>query len=248
MQKIEVENKFNEKIVAVIEGNENADTTVVLVHGFGTGKDEDLLIAISQALSDNLRILRFDFSGCGESGGTQEDINLEKHAGDLEDVLEFVKKEYVGKVFILAQSMGGFVTSFLSPSEIEKTIFTATPNGNIEFFLKCTKDKIKKLGTLNENGISIYPHTSGRIQKIGSSYWKVFKKFSPIETMSEFSRKTKLYILKPMQDEVVGNEYFENYKKIESLRYFEMIGDHNFSNKDDRYELIEKIKFIFNEK
>lgn len=48
-----------------------------------------------------------------------------------------------------------------------------------------------------------------------------------------------------MQDDVVGNEYFEEYKKIPGLEYVEVNGDHSFRKPEERKVVIEKIKDFF---
>ena len=61
----EIRNKFGERIDALVEGKEDADATIVFVHGSGTDKNEgeNLFVDISKTLGKKFRIVRFDFSG-----------------------------------------------------------------------------------------------------------------------------------------------------------------------------------------
>ncbi|MCX6762186.1 MAG: alpha/beta hydrolase [Candidatus Moranbacteria bacterium] len=240
-----VKNKFGEKIDLVVEGNTAADTTVVLVHGFGTGKDEDLLLDISDALKKDFRIVRFDFSGCGQSEGRQEDIDIEKMAFDLEAILSWVERQWAGNIGIIAQSMGTFAVSFLSPSNIEKTIFTGIPNGKTAHMINRSQNRMRSAGgKVDPEGVSIYPRTSGRIQKVGPNHWRVLREFDPIDSVRSFSQKTKLIIFKPLEDEVIGSDYCDDYRNIETASYVELHGSHNFSKAADRKKLIDKIKMF----
>jgi uncharacterized protein len=237
-----VKNKFGERIDLAVEGNLDAETTAVLVHGFGTGKDENLLLDISAALKKDFRIVRFDFSGCGQSEGRQEDIDIKKMAFDLEAVLGWIQRQWSGKIDIVAQSMGTFAVSLLSPSNIEKTIFTGIPNGNTAHIINRSQNRMRLAGgKVDSEGVSIYPRTSGRVQKVGPSHWRALKEFDPVDSVRSFSQKTELVIFKPLEDEIIGNEYCDDYKNIKTASYVELHGSHNFSKAKDRKILIEKI-------
>lgn len=243
---MEIRNKFGEKIDFMVEGNEKAGTTVVFAHGFGTNKDEGgLFVDIANALSKDFRIVRFDFSGYGKSEGKEEDANLQKHTFDLEAVLDFVRKNYPGKIDIIAHSMGTFVACLLSPRDIEKAILTSPPNPDVEKNIENKKNKlIERGGAINENGISKYPRTSGKIQNLGAGYWKAMREFKSLEKFSKFSQKTKLYLFKPLQDEISVPGDFSGYENIDSLEYFELNGSHNYSKLEDRKILIKNIQKI----
>ncbi|MBI3366766.1 alpha/beta fold hydrolase [Candidatus Roizmanbacteria bacterium] len=219
---------------------------VVFVHGFGTQKDESYgyFVDIAKALYSVYRVVRFDFSGYGKSQGRQEDSNYGKQAGELEIILEWTRKNFGGKIYIIAQSMGTFVTALLSPHKVDKIVFTSIPNSNIEYIIECLKKRFttRPGGVLDEKGISILPRSSGEIQKIGPIFWKVLRAFKPAEEVALLTKKTKLIILKPMQDDVVGNEFFEEYKKIPELQFIEVNGDHSFRKPEERNEVIKKIK------
>jgi len=246
-EKPEIRNKFGELIDTVIEGKEDADTTIIFAHGLGTNKDEgeNLFRDMAKSLGSQFRTVRFDFTGYGKSEGRQEDVSVEKHTHDLSAVLDFVRKKYQGKVDIIGHSMGSFVVSRLSPESIDKTIFTGLPSENRNESIENLQKKIKaKGGSIDENGISKYPRTSGGVQNIGPAFWKSQRELNPAEKFKAYSLKTKLFAFKPLQDEVVVGGSFDGYKNIESLNYAEINGTHNFSKPEDRQELIERIKKV----
>jgi hypothetical protein len=245
----EIFNSHTEKIDVLVEGNNASPITVVMVHGLGVDKHETagMFDDIAASLIDTYRVVRFDFSGFGKSEGRTEDFNYIKHADDLKAVLEYVKKTYKGTVFILAQSMGTFVTSLLCPMGITKTVFTGIPNSNTEYIIERVVKRFGvKLGAVvNQNGISIIPRSSGAVQKWGPSFWKVLREFKPVDAVSNFSKNTNLYIIHPLQDEVVGPEYQKDYDAIANIKIEWINGDHSFKKPEDRTVLIEKIRQFF---
>jgi len=242
-------NSQNEKLDVLVEGNEKSAVTIVMVHGFGTDKHEtgDQFDYISHELADLYRIVRFDGSGFGKSEGKSEDFDYFKHAGDLKAVLDYVKQNYKGIIYIIAQSMGTFVTSLLNPQDIAKTVFMGIPNSNTEFIINCFVKRfgIKPGAVINFDGMSLVPRSFGAVQRIGPKYWKTLREFKPVQTVTEFSRHTKLLIIHPKQDEVVGNEFQEEYNSIPNVTIKWINGDHSFKKPKDRIVLIEKIKTFF---
>jgi putative redox protein len=246
---LKINNLTGEKLDVLIEGNLQAKTTVIFVHGFAVDKHEtagyfdDLVIVFG----NNYRIIRFDFSGCGESEGNLEEKDYEKWADDLKIVVDYVKKTYKGSLYIFAQSMGCFVIALANPTGIKKTIFTGIPNNNTQLII----DRISKRflsrpgGSINYEGISYFPRSTGKVQEIGPTFWKVLKDFNPYKTVEKYSKKTNLFIIHPKQDEIVGSEFLEEYSMIPKIRIEWIDGDHSFTKKEDRENLIVKIKDFF---
>lgn len=247
--KAKIKNIFGEDLDLLIGGNVKSDNVVIFVHGYGTDKNEGFasFLDLSNYLKLNYITIRFDLSGYGKSGGKEEEFQFQKAAGDVDSVIRFARKKFPHKkINIIAHSLGTFVVTLLSPFEIRKTIFTSIPNSDPKFVLLQLQDRIiKNGGEINEEGITIYPRTSGVIQKIGKDFWRTYRNFNMIEYLQDFARKTDLIIFKPIQDEVLEYKYFEEYKNIPNVKYLEVNGDHNFKKKDERYELFSRIeKFL----
>ncbi|MBW7960488.1 alpha/beta fold hydrolase [Patescibacteria group bacterium] len=246
VNKIKLFNKLNEKLDIWVEGKQDAEITVVFVHGFAVDKHETARYFddLSSSLNNNYRTVRFDFSGCGNSQGKLEEKDCLQWSKDLSVVIDFVKNKYKGEIYIFAQSMGCFVTALLSPDNIKKTVFTGIPNSNIKYIIDRLFSRFIKRpgGKLDLNGISIFPRSSGEIQKIGPSFWKVLKDFQPKEKVETYSKKTSLMIVHPLQDEVVGNEFLEVYSKIPNVIIKHLNGNHAFTKKEDRDILIKEIE------
>ncbi len=246
---IDIKNSLQERIDYIVEGNDNSDVAVIFVHGFGVDKHETAgyFDDVAKELGKTYRIVRFDFSGCGKSEGKLEEKDYMKWADDLSVVLSMVKRQYSGKIFIFAQSMGTFVTSLACLDGIEKTVFTGIPNTNTDFIIKRMIDRFcSRSGSfVNLEGVSEFPRSSGVVQKIGWSFFRVLKDFDPIATVTKFSTKTKLLLIHANQDDVIGTEYLDVYGDIPNVKRIFLDGDHSWKKRDDRIILIETIKQFF---
>ncbi len=237
---MKIENSKGEKLDVLVRNLEGKET-ILFVHGFGTNKHEgfQLFDDIADALSPTFTTVQFDFSAYGESEGLEEESCLSKMADDLSCVLSYAKS--FGKpVSIIAHSMGVFVTSLLSPN-VKKIIFTSPPGLKADISLANLKKRIlSKGGVVNEKGISLYPRSSGGVQKLGSKFWSERLVFSPLEHINRLAFQISITIFQPLQDDVVLNDE-DGYKKT-IAKVVELSGDHNFTNLEDRQLLIEKIK------
>lgn len=245
----DISNIYGERLDAIVEGDENSLETIIFVHGFATDKHETARYFDDLAfiLGRNFRIVRFDFSGCGKSDGKLEDKDYEKWSKDLKTIINFVKEKYPGDIYILAQSMGCFITSTLNPSGIKKTVFTGLPNANTDYIIERLIERFgSKTGAkIDFENISIFPRSSGVNQKIGPTFWKVLRLLKPAEAVAKFSMSTSLLIVHPKQDEIVGQLYLAQYEKIPGVTVMRLNGDHSFKNQEDRNVLIsELVKFF----
>ena len=79
---MKIKNENGENIDLLVEGNPNSNITLVFAHGFGTNKDENsnLFIDLAKPFLEKYRVIRFDFSGYGQSEGRQEDASITKSA------------------------------------------------------------------------------------------------------------------------------------------------------------------------
>ncbi|MBI5151795.1 MAG: alpha/beta fold hydrolase [Candidatus Pacebacteria bacterium] len=244
-----ITNSLGERLDTLVEGNAKSTTTIIFVHGFAVDKHETgcFFDDIAQTLGKTFRIVRFDFSGCGKSEGKIEEKDYKVWADDLRCVLEYTKKNFHGNIFICAQSMGTFVTALLNPDGIQKTIFTGIPNANTAYI---QEKMVKRFGSrpgahVDFQGITTFPRSSGKVTKVGPSFWKVLLVFDPEKAVRTFAKKTKLLTVHPKQDEIVGSKFLEVYAKISEVQDEWMDGDHSFSDKSQRETLIQRMFLFF---
>ena len=85
---------------------------VVACHGLAANKDGDKYRHLGDALpAVGLALARFDFRGCGESSGVEEDTTIASRIEDVEAVLGALAMDprVSRRVGLLGSSLGGFV-------------------------------------------------------------------------------------------------------------------------------------------
>jgi uncharacterized OsmC-like protein/alpha/beta superfamily hydrolase len=84
------------------------DAFALFAHCFTCSKDLRAVGAISRALNrQNIGVLRFDFTGLGESEGDFSQTNFSSNVGDLEAAAEFLEAEYQAPRLLIGHSLGG---------------------------------------------------------------------------------------------------------------------------------------------
>ncbi len=80
----------------------------LFAHGFSIGKDLKPIRTISQTLVDEgYGMLRFDFTGLGESGGNFSDTNFSSNCDDLRQAAKFLRENYEAPKILIGHSFGG---------------------------------------------------------------------------------------------------------------------------------------------
>ena len=85
---------------------------VVACHGLRASKDsEKYLLLAAELPRAGFALARFDFRGCGESTGREEDTTVATRIEDVEAVMRFLggQSRLDGRVGLLGSSLGGFV-------------------------------------------------------------------------------------------------------------------------------------------
>ena len=85
---------------------------VVACHGLGASKDSDKYLLLGEALpAVGLALARFDFRGCGESSGIEEETTIASRVEDAQAVLALLAghARLDGRFGLLGSSLGGFV-------------------------------------------------------------------------------------------------------------------------------------------
>ncbi len=81
---------------------------VLFAHGFSIGKDLKPVRTISSTLvKDGYGMMRFDFTGLGESSGNFSDTNFSSNCEDLRQASNFLRKNYKAPCVLIGHSFGG---------------------------------------------------------------------------------------------------------------------------------------------
>jgi putative redox protein len=123
----------------------------LFAHCFTCSKNYKAVTHISRALTkENIAVLRFDFTGLGESEGEFSETNFSSNVGDIVAAAEFLKKEYEAPRILIGHSLGG--TAMLQaavkiPSSVAVvTISSPFDPKHVIHHLGSTKEKIETEG------------------------------------------------------------------------------------------------------
>jgi len=131
--------------------HEKASTCVITCHGLYSSKDSEKYVNIARRFcGEGLAVLRFDFRGCGESGGRFEDTSLTGRMEDLEDALDFAQKQGYESVGVMGSSLGGTVAVLTAAKDrrIKALVTWAAPCRLDELF---RREGIKGLEKLRQD-------------------------------------------------------------------------------------------------
>ena len=87
---------------------ETMKSWVLFSHGFSIGKDLKPIRTISKALVENgYGMMRFDFTGLGESGGDFSDTNFSSNCQDLRNAADYLRENHRAPCVMIGHSFGG---------------------------------------------------------------------------------------------------------------------------------------------
>jgi putative redox protein len=109
-QKLFIKNTTGDKLGARLDlpGEREAIAYALFAHCFTCTKNLKAIGHISQALTrQGIAVLRFDFTGLGESEGDFADTNFSSNVADLIAVADFLKTEFEAPKILVGHSLGG---------------------------------------------------------------------------------------------------------------------------------------------
>ena len=89
-------------------GTEQPETIALFAHCFTCTKDLKAIVRISRALAKrNIGVLRFDFTGLGDSEGNFADTNFESNLADIQSASHWLEEHYQAPSLLIGHSLGG---------------------------------------------------------------------------------------------------------------------------------------------
>jgi len=211
---VSFENKQGNKISARLDlPVENSPIAyAIIAHAFTSSKNLNSIVNISRALNkQRIAVLRFDFTGLGESEGDFSKTNLSTNVEDIISASEFLEKNYQAPKILIGHSLGG-VAILKASEQIKSSLALAV---------------IEKEG---EAIISIM----GREIKIQKQFLDDIKQYDFKGTIENLDKA--LLVLHSPQDELVefsnGLKIFETAKQPKSFIPLEG-ADHLLSDKKE---------------
>ena len=109
-EKITFKGAFGDDISAKIDQPDSGEVRswVLFAHGFSIGKDLKPIRTISKTLVDEgYGMLRFDFTGLGDSGGNFSDTNFSSNVDDLLAGAKWLRENKKAPCVLIGHSFGG---------------------------------------------------------------------------------------------------------------------------------------------
>jgi uncharacterized OsmC-like protein/alpha/beta superfamily hydrolase len=153
IQKVTFLNRKNQELKGRLELplNQNPHNFVIFAHCFTCNKNFSAVKNISRELTSNgFGVLRFDFTGLGESEGDFENTNFSGNVDDLISAAKFLTENHKAPTLIIGHSLGGAAAIFAA-SKIESIKAVATigaPSNpkHVQHLLHSNIDEIKANG------------------------------------------------------------------------------------------------------
>ncbi|KAA3614115.1 MAG: alpha/beta fold hydrolase [Calditrichaeota bacterium] len=106
--RVEFKNNSGETLYGLFEEPEQAVGYAIFAHCFTCSKDIAAASRISRALSNKgIAVLRFDFTGLGNSDGDFSNTNFSSNVEDLESAASFMRSNYQAPGILIGHSLGG---------------------------------------------------------------------------------------------------------------------------------------------
>ncbi|MEE9118507.1 MAG: bifunctional alpha/beta hydrolase/OsmC family protein [Calditrichia bacterium] len=228
------ENKEGQKLSARLElpADRKPQNFALFAHCFTCNKNFSAIRNISRALtSKGFGVLRFDFTGLGESEGNFADTNFSGNIEDLIAAAEFLDKNHMAPALLVGHSLGGaaviYAGSLLDSVRAVATIGAPGDPEHLKHLFTSLQDDFESSGFAN---VSI----GGRIFKIK----KQFIDDLEARDMSEVLKKSKnaLLVAHSPQDNIVGIDHASKiFKAARHPKSFVSLdnADHLLSNRED---------------
>lgn len=228
---LEADKPFN----VVITGNENTDTAIILVHGFGVkSESRGLFTDIEKQVASSAVAVRGDYADSEE--GSIHAIPFSDQVRRLRAVIDYTKN-YLGKdkLIFIGHSQGGIVVAEAKPEGSQ--VFLLAPPIESPFSNFITTDGWRRPGSsLNLDGESLLSRSDGSTTFVGKSFWDEIKKVDAEKIYQNLSEKNELNIVFAGEDQVLGEQIPPPNINSFSIEY----ADHDFRG-NARGELLKEL-------
>ncbi len=212
--------------------NQFPKSYAIFAHCFTCNKNLHAVKNISRALtSHGFGVLRFDFTGLGQSGGDFSNTNFSSNIQDLEDVANYMRKELKAPELLIGHSLGGAAVIFASqkiPSI--KSVATIGAPSSPQHVQHLFESKIEEIKRNDVVRVAI----GGRFFPISAQFIEDISKQNMNKILSSLEKP--ILIMHSPQDKVVGiKNAAEIYSAAKHPKSFISLdgADHLLSKKED---------------
>src|SRR6056297_730157 len=114
-EKVTFKNKQGDELAARLDlpNNQPPHSYAIFAHCFTCNKDLKAVANVSRALnSAGIAVLRFDFTGLGQSEGEFEETNFSMNVQDLLDAGSWLEENHEAPELLIGHSLGGAAVIF----------------------------------------------------------------------------------------------------------------------------------------
>ncbi len=212
----------------------SGSSAVVICHGFIGNKIgmHRIFVKAARTFCDaGYIVLRFDFSGCGDSDGDHSEITIDGQVNETLAAIEFLRQSnsQIDKVFLIGHSMGGAVAALTAETVEDLTglVMWAPVAKMYDDILGIVGhrifDSVWNSGTENYMGF-----------ELGARFLKSLQQNRPLQAVQNFSGP--VLIIHGTGDEEISFKNVSLYKEtrirvlLNSDFHLVMGADHTFSN------------------
>ncbi|CAM4403748.1 bifunctional alpha/beta hydrolase/OsmC family protein [Zobellia nedashkovskayae] len=236
LQKVSFKNKDGQDLVGRLElpANRHPHNFAIFAHCFTCTKNLTAVRNISKALTANgFGVLRFDFTGLGESEGDFADTNFSGNVDDLVAAADYLAENYKAPTLLVGHSLGGtaviFAAGRINSIKALATIGAPSNPGHIKNLLKSGIPEIEETGKAVVN-------LSGRDFTIKKQFLDDLQ-HKPLAQILGKLRKPILILHSPQDATVEIKNAEEIYRAAHHPKSFVSLdgADHLLSNKRDSF-------------
>lgn len=205
---------------------------VLFAHCFTCSKNFKSVEYISQAFTrQGMAVLRFDFTGLGQSMGDFSDTNFSSNLSDLEDAYAYLEDNYQAPQIAVGHSLGGaamlHIVHKLEAVTAVATIGSPSNPGHVSHLLANGREEIMERGEAEVN-------IGGRPFKMKKQFLEDIER-TDSETLIRSLRKSLLILHSPQDDIVDIENATEIYLTAHHPKSFISLdgANHLLTNSDD---------------
>ena len=175
---------------------------VLFAHCFTCSKNLKSVDHISNAFTNQgMAVLRFDFTGLGQSEGEFADTNFSSNISDLKDAYDFLEENYEAPKILVGHSLGGAAVIHVG-GELEKvqaiaTIGAPSDPTHVSHLLENGREDLEEKGEAEIN-------IGGRPFKMKKQFLEDLEKREGSDIIKDLGKA--LLVLHSPQDNIVGIE------------------------------------------
>lgn len=233
-KKVKFQNETGQTLAARLELPEDnkPKAFALFAHCFTCNKNLTAVRTIGKTLTKkNIAVLRFDFTGLGESEGDFEHTNFSSNIEDLYSAAQFLETEYQAPSLLIGHSLGGAAVLFASAKiKSVKAIATIGAPSNPEHVAHLFKNSVAEINASGKALVSI----GGREFTIQKHFLEDIQDKNIKHNLHAF--RNSILIMHSPQDSIVGIDNAAGiYKTARHPKSFISLNgaDHLLSDKRD---------------